>query len=89
MVEIAEKGRTRLPDLVLTISEAMRVRSSWGASVTSRTPQSSALWKRRIAMVSRLNPKRGHGGHLRPEDVHPHAFQIGAAQHDQENSAAG
>ena len=35
--EMAEKGRTRLPDLVLTIREAMRVRSSCGASVTSRT----------------------------------------------------
>src|ERR1700729_1885202 len=37
MEAMAENGRTRLPDLVLTISEAMRVRSSCGASVTSRT----------------------------------------------------
>ena len=37
MEEMAEKGSTRLPDLVLTMSEAMRVRSSWGARVTSRT----------------------------------------------------
>src|ERR1700677_1189014 len=35
--EMAEKGITRLPDLVLTMNEAMRERSSWGASVTSRT----------------------------------------------------
>lgn len=37
MVETAEKGSTRFPDLVLTMKEAIRLRSSWGASVTSRT----------------------------------------------------
>src|SRR5580692_13150594 len=37
MEAMAENGRTRLPNLVLTISEAMRVRSSCGARVTSRT----------------------------------------------------
>ena len=37
MVETAEKGSTRLPDFVLTMKEAIRLRSSWGARVTSRT----------------------------------------------------
>ena len=37
MLEMAEKGSTRFPDLVFTIRDAMRVRSSWGASVASRT----------------------------------------------------
>lgn len=27
--------------------------------------------------------KAGHGCHLRPEDVHPHPFEVHAAQHDQ------
>ncbi len=37
MAAIAAKGSTRLPDLVLTIRDEMRERSSAGASVTSRT----------------------------------------------------
>ena len=29
------------------------------------------------------DPQAGHSEHLRPEDLHPHTFQIRAPQHDQ------
>src|ERR1017187_6333380 len=37
IAETAARGRTRFPDLVFTMSDEMRERSSCGASVTSRT----------------------------------------------------
>src|ERR1700681_2662663 len=37
IAETAENGKTRVPDLVFTMSDEIRERSSCGASVTSRT----------------------------------------------------
>jgi hypothetical protein len=70
---MAEKGRMRLPDLVLTMSEAMRVRSSGGgegdfargrtARRTGHTP-----WRREVRKEAACSSRVEHNGVLRERE---------------------